>query len=1148
MYINIIIIFFISISLCENQTINQTKTRKRKLDNSESSIKKKILNGNSDDITFSTSENTKFLMIWYENCQLNAEYNNNIIKGENNYIQITYSNSYNVKINREDSNNLECILYYATYDETGLTIEESVTYGFGNFEQLNLTYLIENNTNPSYFLYFNKLGNGNLTIDLNTKNNSEQIIIQDINPFKGIYLNRKNLFEICSDKESYDCSFNIKITGNNIPFNLLIMNSHDDPIPSYFPANKMILGVSESFHTLYFYTPLLNKEGELFINYKRSNTIVYSTIISKEYYEDTSNWKNKTDFSYDYINRKISFNASNCENECRLYIGIYVNDYNVDDAGEFSFFLRYIESNNKSSVNLISNEYVFGNLESNYNDFYQINNIKDNMKLYIFFQSDLCEFKVNENISNSEKEFDINNNLYSISNINLNNLNFTISTKYQSSCFYYFKIVLVENNKNLIQQINSEIMEYCNITNSGEYCYFAYPLKNYQSSTQITLYAINEEYPFSFSSTIKTKEIDFDNLNSVDLTSGFSGYTKYNLITYNINNEEKDKYIIISLKSNVPGKIYLLSNIYPNYGKKILFPNLINVLHFLNNDNNKTEIVLNQNNSNIQFYDFINLNKISYLTFPTEGKRYLDNKSYQYNIIPKKNEDNIYYYGEGDFLIRNLNFPNQHNLHYLNFDINETLIFQNYSEVNLFPILIYKKFPLDLTSNLSFEFQINQTSDFKFDYGYATEENILKFLSKSSDISITKFEEGKLNFNETLLNGTFSLIESEINTLNSLNNALYICILINSSVSFNSISIQFFEKNNLIEILNNDDLIVYSTSKNKNIPIKIDNKKITGFNFPSKKGFYFYRIYFFLPPYFNIFLHPYTSGTTFLNDNNKQNGTFTSFKTKNYGRKNIFIIENNKDTDGCTLYFYNTQNKRFLSDDEINSEIEIKYENTEKESDLNSYEITSDTLSIETNNDLSKLISTFPLMNNKNEILDNVQYILNFYDSNLSDDDIDKVNEEENSIKSIEGTLNEKNKMVEFLVSNEGNIKDKVLKIMLTASVNNDEKVNYKITTIDMNSEKDNTDNNNNLSFKPYNEFAVKKKNKKKKWWIALIVIGGVIIIALIIFIIYKMKKKRRNEKYNKISVLSKSTIEKEVNQKNTDMKIRNSLINSENK
>ena len=37
---------------------------------------------------------------------------------------------------------------------------------------------------------------------------------------------------------------------------------------------------------------------------------------------------------------------------------------------------------------------------------------------------------------------------------------------------------------------------------------------------------------------------------------------------------------------------------------------------------------------------------------------------------------------------------------------------------------------------------------------------------------------------------------------------------------------------------------------------------------------------------------------------------------------------------------------------------------------------------------------------------------------------------------------------------------------MLTASINNDEKVNYKITTIDMSSEYDNS-NNNDSSFNP---------------------------------------------------------------------------------
>ena len=1154
MYIKLLILFLIFLSSYENQTINQKTIRKRRLNNQTSNIKSEnlTLTETTKNITFPNSINPKYLMIWYENCELNAKYNDNITTGENNYIQITYSNSYDVTINRIDTNNLECIFYYTTYDENGISIDESITYGFGNFEKLNFSFIVENNTNPSYILYFNKLGNGDLTIDLNSNNINEQIIIKNINPFKGIYLNRNNLFQLCSDKESYNCSFNINITGKNIPFNLLILNSHDDPIPSYFPSNKMILGISESFHTLYFYTPIIKgKKGELYINYKRSNTIVYSTIISSDKYNITSNRKNINEFSYDYINRKISFDSSSCESdECRLYIGIYVNSYRVDDVGEFSFFLRYIDDdNNKSIVNLKLNEYVFGNLNNNEIDFYQVNITNDNMKLYIFFDSDLCKLDVNEDISNLEKEYDINGNLYTITNISKTdfpNLTFKISTKYSSSSFYSFKIVLVENNENLIQQINSEIMEFCNITKSNEYCYFAYPLKSYQSSTQLTLYAINEKYPFTFSSSIKIKEINFDNLNSVDLNSGFSGITKNNLLTYNITNEEKDKYILISLKSNVPGKIYLLSNIYPNYEKKILFPNLINVFHFLNNDTNKTEIVLNLNNTNIQFYDFINLNKISYLTFPTEGERYLNTESYEYNIIPNSDKQNIYYYGEGDFLIRNLNFPIKHNLHYLNFDINETLIFKKYDDVSIFPILIYKKFPFDLTSNLSFTFTINENSNYSFIYGYSTEEDLLKFLSGNSNLNITNFTNGEINFNYTFLNGSFQLIESEIN---NLDNKSYICILINSTdYTKDSINIKLFEKINIIETFNNDSLTVYTSSKNKNNKAKINNNKITGFTLPSKIGFYFYRIYFFLPPYFDIFFHSYNIDNNYLNYNNKQNDTFRSFKANKYGRKNIYIIRNNEDSIGCRLYFFNNRNRRFLSDEEVNSEIEIKYENTENESDLNSYEITSDSLSITTYNNLTKLISANPLIDNNNNTYDNVQYILYFYNNDLSDDDIDKINENENSIKSIEGNINENNNKVELLINNEGIIQNKTLKIMLTASVNNDEKVNYKITTIDMSSEYDNS-NNYDLSFNPNNEFIFKKKNKKKKWWIALIVVGVVIIICIVIFILYRKKTiKKDNVEYNKVYSNSKIHFEKETNNNNIDAKIQKSLFKSENK
>ena len=252
----------------------------------------------------------------------------------------------------------------------------------------------------------------------------------------------------------------------------------------------------------------------------------------------------------------------------------------------------------------------------------------------------------------------------------------------------------------------------------------------------------------------------------------------------------------------------------------------------------------------------------------------------------------------------------------------------------------------------------------------------------------------------------------------------------------------------------------------KSDPIPAPTAKITGFNFPSKIGFYFYRIYFFLPPYFDIFFHSYNIDNNYLNYNNKQNDTFRSFKGKQYGRKNIYIIRNNEDSIGCRLYFFNNRNRRFLSDEEVNSEIEIKYENTENESDLNSYEITSDSLSITTYNNLTKLISANPLIDNNNNTYDNVQFILYFYNNDLSDDDIDKINENENSIKSIEGNINENNNKVELLINNEGIIQNKTLKIMLTAFVNNDEKVNYKITTIDMSSEYDNS-NNNDSSFNP---------------------------------------------------------------------------------
>ena len=214
--------------------------------------------------------------------------------------------------------------------------------------------------------------------------------MNDINPYKSIYINRKNLFEKCANLEPYNCTFNIYIIGEDMPINLLIRNAHDEPIHSYFPPNQMIIGVSEAFNILYFYTDIQsNQKGELFVNYKRGGNIIYSNISNDNF--NSIEWNNLSNLYYDYNNRKVTFDLSNsssnlnCDNGCRLYFGIYVSDYKIDDAGDFSFFLRFIESNEKTIVNIISNEYVYGNLTSDESDIYKIYIPRTSMILNIYF-------------------------------------------------------------------------------------------------------------------------------------------------------------------------------------------------------------------------------------------------------------------------------------------------------------------------------------------------------------------------------------------------------------------------------------------------------------------------------------------------------------------------------------------------------------------------------------------------------------------------------------------------------------------------------------------------------------------------------------------------------------------------------------------
>ena len=55
----------------------------------------------------------------------------------------------------------------------------------------------------------------------------KEITLTNNNPYNIFFINRENLFSNCSDKEPYNCTLKIEISGNNIPFTLLIIKKEE---------------------------------------------------------------------------------------------------------------------------------------------------------------------------------------------------------------------------------------------------------------------------------------------------------------------------------------------------------------------------------------------------------------------------------------------------------------------------------------------------------------------------------------------------------------------------------------------------------------------------------------------------------------------------------------------------------------------------------------------------------------------------------------------------------------------------------------------------------------------------------------------------------------------------------------------------------
>ena len=566
-----------------------------------------------------------------------------------------------------------------------------------------------------------------------------------------------------------------------------------------------------------------------------------------------------------------------------------------------------------------------------------------------------------------------------------------------------------------------------------------------------------------------------------------------------------------------------MKNIYPTYQSRTLIPNTVNLFHFPDNHYNITYIL--PKGDNLQMFDFINIQNGGLFTFPTDiDNRNLSHNNYLYNIKPNQEVDDtktvkkIIYYGQGDFILKTRISPNDYVISYnLNLETNNKIIMIKKYHNEILPILLYKKIPknsneISIPFNFSFLNDNEISKKFIYECGLSNELFIRKLESR---IVISPSDENKtIDCTSDNYNGTLN-ISSGDNTAN-----------------FNYIYI-YISTNGIQKKITTDSLEMNQIFERKENNFRLYSNKINGFELPAPTGNNIFQINFFLPPYYNIFVHSYRNENDEYNLENKKNSTFTYFQTRVFRRRMVYLITKNSNEKGLRFYFYNTNpSRRFLQETE-NQEISLtsfKYQTSDDNSKLSLYKIISSDIIVKTNiTTQKKNIIIYPIIYDNGTLCD-AKYTLYLYDSEISDDEIDSLDNKKEPFQKISDYIEENDNSLLFELEITDN---NTYKLTAEGVINNDEIVNYKIITIKMNSTQTDTQEDSSFYSGTSNNYFSKEKDKKKsKWWIALIVIG--VVIVIIVIILCYIKRSHKNSDYNTITGNEKNKISIDAEQNQT--------------
>ena len=506
----------------------------------------------------------------------------------------------------ENYNQKNCYLsinsYYLNNSQPKLKIEnkeENIIY-FNHQKKFQISYEIKNITNENFFLMNLRFEDCQFSIDISYYiNNQIKSTSKQANDSINIYLNSDFLTNINESAKAIgqDGKIYINISNHKEDKSSIIhLKIIEKNTICLLEKNALNFGfLTTNLNNQYYYMEIFEKEeGELILHNKRFYGELYGKIIEKNKIKESDltdifNYPNSTsnesllEYHQHYLKLNYDYkNTSHCFNGCYLLITYKKLPFKGDFPNlgyEFTILSRTWSYTDYITqiIDIPYNEFIIGCFEQNtaQNHYYSIKIPEDTEKIIIEIESNYLEFfydggrkhintinpvksTIKLNLSNNKGVYPLN-----IAELNLTNktLSFALRPKnYYSNIFsfYYFRVILLKENKELYYPINSYLGNLCipKYNNKKYYCNFI--LKNNYNESDFK-FAIsstnhNEYFKIYASKVYKNGSLYDDNKEFIYINNNITEDIDYYIFKFEFSNNEI-KTIIISFWDTVE-KIY----------------------------------------------------------------------------------------------------------------------------------------------------------------------------------------------------------------------------------------------------------------------------------------------------------------------------------------------------------------------------------------------------------------------------------------------------------------------------------------------------------------------------------------------------------------------------------------------------------------